>query len=65
MGNREKLELALEEVCPPKDRETLKGASNGGCHYMGSAKILGQIGKAFAEAMMTMRKKVGKRRQKE
>jgi hypothetical protein len=56
-ADREKLDRALEEVCSTKDRETLKGASNAGYHYMGSAKILGQIGKAFAEAMMTMRKK--------
>lgn len=33
-------------------KETAKGASNQGFHYMGSAKILGQIGKAFAEAMV-------------
>jgi hypothetical protein len=56
-ADRERLDRALEEVCSAKDRETLKGASNGGYHYMGSAKILGQIGKAFAEAMMTMRKR--------
>jgi hypothetical protein len=41
----------LEKVFSQKDRETLKGASNAAYHYMGSAKILGQIGKAFAEAM--------------
>ncbi|MFZ9935492.1 MAG: sialate O-acetylesterase [Luteolibacter sp.] len=56
-ADREKMDRALEEVCSIKDREILKGASNGGYHYMGSAKIMGQIGKAFAEAMMTMRKK--------
>ena len=55
-ADRKKLDLALEEVFPTKDREILKGASNGGYHYMGSAKILGQIGKAFAEAMMKMQK---------
>ena len=55
--NREKLDLALEEVLSPKDRECLKGASNGGYHYLGSAKIFAQIGKAFADAMMTMQKK--------
>ena len=30
--------------------------SNHGYHYFGSAKILGQIGKAFAEAMHKMEK---------
>lgn len=48
--DQKKLELALEEVLSPKDREALEGASNGGYHYFGSAKIFAQIGKAFAEA---------------
>jgi len=56
-SNREKLDIALEDVLSPKDRECLKGASNGGYHYLGSAKIFAQIGKAFAEAMVTMQKK--------
>ena len=47
-ADREKLDLALEEVLPLKDREALKGASNGGYHYWGSAKIFAQMGKAFA-----------------
>jgi alpha-galactosidase len=51
-ADREKLELALEEVLSPKDREALKGASNGGYHYFGSAKIFAQMGKAFAEALL-------------
>ncbi|MFU8847421.1 MAG: sialate O-acetylesterase [Opitutales bacterium] len=34
-----------------------KGASNFEFHYLGSAKILGQIGKAFAEAMGELLKK--------
>jgi alpha-galactosidase len=49
-----KLDLALEEVLSPKDREALKGASNGGYHYFGSAKIFAQMGKAFAEANLRM-----------
>jgi hypothetical protein len=51
-ANRAKLEHKLEEVLPLKDRETLRGASNAGYHYLGSAKIMAQIGKAFAEAMV-------------
>lgn len=54
--DREKLDLALEEVLSPKDREALKGASNGGYHYFGSAKIFAQMGKAFAEALLGVRK---------
>jgi hypothetical protein len=54
--DQENLDLALEEVLPLKDREVLKGASNGDYHYMGSAKIMAQIGKAFAEAMAELQK---------
>ncbi|MEY3175881.1 MAG: hypothetical protein RLZZ436_3795 [Planctomycetota bacterium] len=55
-ADKEKLELALEEVLSPKDREALKGASNGGYHYFGSAKIFAQMGKAFAEALLPLQK---------
>ena len=39
-----------------KDKDALKGASNGGYHYFGSAKILSQVGKAFAEAILKLQK---------
>jgi hypothetical protein len=55
-ADQERLDLALEEVLPPKDREALKGASNGGYHYWGSAKIFAQMGKAFAEALLPFQK---------
>ncbi|MEY3459215.1 MAG: hypothetical protein RL215_2372 [Planctomycetota bacterium] len=55
-ADQEKLARALEEVLPPKDREALKGASNGGYHYFGSAKIFAQMGKAFAEALLPFQK---------
>ena len=55
-ADQEKLDLALEEVLSPKDREALKGASNGGYHYLGSAKIFAQMGKAFAEALVNLKK---------
>jgi hypothetical protein len=55
-ADQKKLDLALEEVLSPKDREALKGASNGGYHYFGSAKIFAQMGKAFAEALMPLQK---------
>ena len=54
--DQEKLDLALEEVLSPKDREALKGSSNGGYHYLGSAKIFAQMGKAFAEATLALQK---------
>lgn len=53
-SDKEKLERDLEEVLSPKDREALEGASNGGYHYFGSAKIFAQMGKAFAEALLTL-----------
>jgi len=53
-ADQEKLDLALEQVLSPEDREILKGASNGGYHYWGSAKIFAQMGKAFAEALLPL-----------
>jgi hypothetical protein len=58
VANQEKLDLALEQVLSPKDREVLQGASNGGYHYFGSAKIFAQMGKAFAEANLELIKKL-------
>jgi hypothetical protein len=55
-ADQAKFDLALEEVLSPKDREALKGASNGGYHYFGSAKIFAQMGKAFAEALLALQK---------
>jgi len=55
-ADQKKLDLALEEVLSPKDREALKGASNGGYHYFGSAKIFARMGKAFAEALLPFQK---------
>jgi hypothetical protein len=55
-ADQKKLDLALEEVLSPKDREALKGASNGGYHYFGGAKIFAQMGKAFAEALLPLQK---------
>jgi alpha-galactosidase len=55
-ADQQKLDLALEEVFSPKDREALKGSSNGGYHYLGSAKIFAQMGKAFAEALLALQK---------
>ena len=55
-ADKQKLDLALEEVFSPQNREALKGASNGGYHYWGSAKIFAQMGKAFAEALLPFQK---------
>lgn len=42
---------AMGEQFTPEELNRLKGVSNGGYHYLGAAKILAPIGKAFAEAM--------------
>ena len=42
---------AMAESFTPEELRRLKGISNGGYHYLGAAKILAPIGKAFAEAM--------------
>jgi hypothetical protein len=36
----------------PEERKRFAGASNGGYHYLGAAKILAPIGQAFAEALV-------------
>jgi hypothetical protein len=46
----------MHRVCTPEEAKIIRGCSNGGYHYLGSAKILAQIGKAFAEAMLEMEK---------
>jgi len=55
-SDKDKLDRDLEEDLTPKDREALGGASNGGYHYFGSAKIFAQMGKAFAEALLDIEK---------
>ncbi len=42
------------ELYTPRELEVLKGSSNAEFHYNGSAKIMAQIGKGFAEAMVKM-----------
>lgn len=45
----------MAENFTPEEWKRLKGASNGGYHYLGAAKILAPIGKAFAEEMVKLR----------
>ena len=45
------------ELIPPEEEALWqRGASNGGYHYLGSAKTYAPIGKAFAEAMLEIEK---------
>jgi hypothetical protein len=45
---------AMAETFTPEELNRLKGISNGGYHYLGAARILAPIGKAFAEAMANL-----------
>jgi hypothetical protein len=46
---------AIAEGFTAEELKALKGVSNGGYHYLGAAKILAPIGKAFAEAVVGVR----------
>jgi len=55
---REYLKEYRAKVISAKDEAAWKrGASNAGYHYLGCAKTMGLIGKAFAEAILEMQKK--------
>ncbi len=47
---------ALAENFTPEELKRMKGISNGGYHYLGAAKIMAQIGRAFAEAMANLQR---------
>ncbi|MGJ8643006.1 MAG: sialate O-acetylesterase [Luteolibacter sp.] len=49
-------EKVMAEFYTDREIQLLKGRSNQAYHYLGSAKILGQIGKAFADAMIELGK---------
>lgn len=46
----------MAENFTPVEWKRVKGASNGGYHYLGAAKIMAPIGKAFAEALAKLPK---------
>ncbi len=45
----------MERILPPEEQAIVAGSSNAGFHYLGSAKMMGQIGRAFAEAILNLR----------
>ena len=51
------IDKQMQKVCTPREAKIIRGSSNGGYHYLGSAKIMAQIGKAFAEALLEMENK--------
>ncbi|MBL7039616.1 MAG: hypothetical protein ISR77_13355 [Pirellulaceae bacterium] len=46
----------MDKICTRQEQKIIAGASNAGYHYLGSGKIMAQIGKAFAEAILNMEK---------
>lgn len=60
LSKKEREKALLEFTSNTFSSEELKlkkmGISNGGYHYLGSAKIMAQIGKAFAEALDSLSK---------
>ena len=57
VNSKEHMQRELDKVCTREQQRLAQGASNAGFHYLGSGKIMAQIGKAFAEAMLKMEKK--------
>jgi alpha-galactosidase len=54
---KEYLKKYEAEIISPEEQATWKrGASNAGYHYFGCAKTFAAMGKAFAEATLTMMK---------
>jgi alpha-galactosidase len=48
-----KMQVVAENLTPQEEKR-LRGASNFGFHYLGAAKIMAPIGKAFAEAIANL-----------
>jgi hypothetical protein len=57
------LNKGITENFTPEELKRLKGISNGGYHYLGAAKIMAPIGKAFAEAVVSLQKTQGQEKQ--
>ncbi len=53
----EEINEKVAATLTPEEKTTLEGSSNAGYHYHGSAKFFAQVGKAFAEALLEMKKK--------
>jgi hypothetical protein len=43
-----------EKLAPEEEKRLKAGVSNGSYHYLGAAKIMAPIGKAFAEANLRL-----------
>jgi Carbohydrate esterase, sialic acid-specific acetylesterase len=52
-AREEAYKKAMAEAFTPEELKRMKAISNGGYHYLGAAKILAPVGKAFADAMVS------------
>lgn len=50
-----------EKLTDEEQKRLKAGVSNGGYHYLGAAKIMAPIGKAFAEALVNLNKSQGQK----
>ncbi|MCF7733116.1 MAG: sialate O-acetylesterase [Akkermansiaceae bacterium] len=57
ISSEEFIRKQMDKICTREEQQIIAGASNAGFHYLGSAKIMAQIGKACAAAMLEMEKK--------
>ena len=55
------IKKALAEAFTPEEQKRMKGISNGGYHYLGAARIMAPIGKAFAEALINLQTGIEKK----
>ena len=56
VNRKEYILKQMDKICTRREQKIIAGASNAGFHYLGSGKMMAQIGKAFAEAMLKMEK---------
>jgi len=54
VNSAEYKQMRMDTVFTRREQQLLLGASNAAYHYMGSGKMMAQIGEAFAEAMVGM-----------
>jgi len=54
-------EYRAKHITPQEEEIIKKGMSNAGYHYLGSAKIMCGLGKAFAEAMLQLQNKMSEK----
>ena len=54
INSQEYILKQMDKICTREEQKIIAGASNAGFHYLGSGKIMAQIGKAFAEATLKM-----------